>query len=241
MRLFEKIDSKKIPLHVAFIMDGNGRWAEKKFLPRNFGHSAGVETVENIIKYSLEVGIKHLTFYAFSTENWKRDKKEVDGLFQIFRDYLNDKPDDYIKSGVRLNIIGDISKLPIDLQQSCADISEKTKHGNKMVLNLALNYGSRDEILRAVKLCIDKKLKVTEQSFAANLYTAGQPDPDIIIRTSGETRLSNFLLYQSAYSELYFAKSLWPAFTISEYKKALIWFQNKNRRFGGVDKNLKED
>lgn len=235
MLFFKKIDFNKLPAHIAFIMDGNGRWAKRRLMPRNVGHSAGVLTVERIVRYSYSIGIKYLTFYAFSTENWKRPEGEVDGIFNILRDYLNKKPDEYIKRGIRVNILGDISKLPADLQQACVDICEKTKFGKNLVLNIALNYGSRSEILRAAKLCAEKNLELTEQNFAANLYTAGQPDPDLIIRTSGEVRLSNFLLYQGAYSELYFSKAMWPSFTVTRYKKAIKYFQNKKRRFGSVD------
>lgn len=234
MIFFKDIDKNKLPSHIAFIMDGNGRWAKRRLLPRNYGHSAGVLTVERIVKYSLETGIKILTFFAFSTENWKRPKEEIDGLFQILRDYLKKKPDDYLEKGIRFNILGDIEKLPDDLKDICLDMVKKTKNEKKMILNIALNYGSRGEILRAVKLLSEKKLEITEQNFASNLYTSGQPDPDLIIRTSGEMRLSNFLLYQSAYSEFYFCKSFWPSFSVNMYKKAIKYFQGRNRRFGAV-------
>lgn len=234
MLFFKKLDMERLPKHIAFIMDGNGRWAKKRRMPRDFGHSAGVLTVERIVEYSYEIGIKHLTFFAFSTENWKRPKEETDAIFGILRDYLNRKPDDYIKNGVKVNILGDISKFTADLKEACEKITEKTKHGKRLILNIALNYGSRNEVLRAAKLCVEKNQAINEKNFESNLYTAGQPDPDLIIRTSGEVRLSNFLLYQSAYSELYFTKVLWPSFSVKEYKKAIIYFQNKNRRFGDV-------
>lgn len=234
MLFFRKIDLGKIPKHIAFIMDGNGRWAEKRNKPRDFGHRAGVLAVEKIVKYSHSIGIKYLTFFAFSTENWKRPKEETDTLFGILRSYLNKKPDEYTEDSIKVNILGDITKLPKDLQESCTNIIEKTKLGKSLILNIALNYGSRAEILRAVKLLSDKKLEITEQNFSANLYTAGQPDPDLIIRTSGEMRLSNFLLYQSAYSEFYFVRTLWPSFSVDAYKKAILYYQSRKRRFGGT-------
>lgn len=234
MLLFKKIDLNKLPKHIAFVMDGNGRWAQKRNKPRDYGHSAGVKTVEKIVEYSHHIGIRYLTFFAFSTENWKRPKSETDAIFDILRDYLNRKPDDYIENGIRVNILGDISKFSSDLQKACVNIMEKTKQCKRLILNIALNYGSRSEILRAIKLLSEKRLEITEQNFAANLYTAGQPDPDLIIRTSGEKRLSNFLLYQCAYSEFYFIKAFWPSFSINRYKRAIKCFQGRKRRFGAM-------
>ena len=232
--LFKKIDYSKLPKHVAFIMDGNGRWAKKRGKDRNFGHSIGVSAFERTVKYCLEINIRYITFFAFSTENWKRSNEEVSGLLNILRDFLNERCEEFVKNNVKLNIIGDIKKFPQDIIKACEYVVERTKKCNKCVLNLALNYGSRDEILHAANLCVQSKEELTKLNFEKHLYTAGQPDPDLIIRTSGEVRLSNFLLYQAAYSELYFARTLWPSFSIRNLKKAILVYQNKSRRFGGV-------
>ena len=232
--LFKKIDYSKLPKHIAFIMDGNGRWAKKRNKDRNFGHSQGVAAFERVVKYCFELNIKCITFFAFSTENWKRSNDEVNGLLNILRNFLNEKCEEFIKANVKLNILGDISKFPKDIIKACEDIVEKTKKCNKYILNLALNYGARDEILHAANRCIQNKLPLTAENFEKYLFTAGQPDPDLIIRTSGEIRLSNFLLYQAAYSELYFTKTLWPSFSVAGLKRAILIYQSKSRRFGGV-------
>ena len=232
--LFKKINLEKLPKHVAFIMDGNRRWAQKKGKERNYGHHAGSVTFEKMIKYCQDIKIKYITFYAFSTENWKRSEEEIRGLFDLLRKYMSDgRTNEFLKSNIKVNILGDISKFPKDLIKLCADIAKDTKNCTDVTLNLALNYGSRDEILYAAEQCVKNKQEITKENFEKHLYTAGQPDPDLIIRTSGEYRLSNFLLYQAAYSELYFVKTLWPAFSVRNFKKALIAYQSKSRRFGG--------
>ena len=225
----------RLPSHVAFIMDGNGRWAKKRLMPRNFGHREGAKIVGEIVTYAFELGIKTVTLYAFSTENWSRPKEEVDTLFELLRKYFKENINKLLTEGVKLSIMGDISVLPEDIRKDFENSLEKTKNNNKNILNIGINYGGRPEILRAVNNIIRDGVKnVTDEDFRKYLYTLNLRDPDLIIRTSGECRLSNFLIYQSAYSELYFTKTLWPDFHKKEFDKALKNYAERNRRFGGV-------
>lgn len=232
---------ENLPKHVAIIMDGNGRWAKMRSKNRIYGHRQGIKVVREIIDYSVKRGIKHLTLYTFSSENWQRPQQEVNALMGFLKIYLHREADWLVDIGVKINVIGDISKLPENVRQVVFDVKTKTANCNKMVLNLALSYGGRDEILRAVKklLLMAKEGKISEEGlderhFGLLLDTANQPDPDLIIRTSGEYRLSNFLLWQSAYSELYFTETLWPDFTVEEFERALQDFMRRERRFGKV-------
>ena len=237
-KISHKLNLNRLPRHIAIIMDGNGRWAKRRGLTRNMGHKAGFENVKKIVEHAYELGIKFLTFFTFSTENWKRPQAEIDGIFDLVRNHFKneDEVNKLIDNGIRVTTMGDITKLPEDLYKKLLEVKEKTQDGNKLTLNLAINYGGRDEILRAVNQavkvgeCLEK-----EEDFAKYLYTDSLPDPDFVIRTSGELRLSNFMLYQMAYSELYFTKVFWPSFGKKEFEKALIDFQNRNRRFGAVN------
>ncbi len=227
----------KLPEHVAIIMDGNGRWANEKGLPRIAGHKAGVETVREIVKTSLEVGVPILTLYAFSQENWKRPKEEVDLLMELLNFFIDKEVKSLVKEGVRLKAIGRIDALPPYTLKKLKEAIELTRHNRKLTLNLALNYGSRAEILDAVRGLLTDRVnpeEVSEELFTSRLYTAGIPDPDLLIRTSGEMRLSNFLLWQLSYSEIYITKKYWPDFTKEDYLEALAEYQKRERRFGDV-------
>ncbi len=234
------IDLERVPAHVAIIMDGNGRWAQSKNLPRMAGHNAGMQTIKEIVKASSSLGIKHLTVYAFSTENWKRSTEEVSGIFKLIVIYIEKELKELHENNVKVRVLGDYEKLPKDAVKSLERSLETTRNNTGLQFNIALNYGGRDEILRSVKkLAQDveagnlKADELTEEMIADHLYTAGIPDPDLIIRTSGEMRLSNYLLWQSAYSEFVFTDMLWPDFTREEYEKMIEIFQNRKRRFGG--------
>ncbi len=234
------IDLEKIPSHVAIIMDGNGRWAQNRNLPRMAGHNAGMQTIKEIVKASSALGIKHLTVYAFSTENWKRSVEEVSGIFKLIVIYIEKELKELHENNVKVRVLGDYEKLPQDAVKSLERSLETTKHNTGLQFNIALNYGGRDEILRSVVKLARKvetgELKadeITEEMISDNLYTEGIPDPDLIIRTSGEMRLSNYLLWQCAYSEFVFTDVLWPDFTREDYEKAIEIFQNRKRRFGG--------
>ncbi|MTK14232.1 MAG: isoprenyl transferase [Clostridiaceae bacterium] len=235
------IDLDNIPQHIAIIMDGNGRWAKERMLPRTMGHKAGVEAIRGIVKECSSLGIKYLTLYAFSTENWKRSNEEVSALMNLLVQYLRNEFKELNENNVIINHIGDISKLPQVCQQELTNAYENTKNNTGLTLNLALNYGGRDEILRAVKKIYedikDGKMKeedIDENAIASHLDTKGMPDPDIIIRPSGEQRLSNFLLWQCAYSEFWYSNIKWPDFKKKHLHKAIYDFQNRDRRFGGV-------
>ncbi|SHK33092.1 undecaprenyl diphosphate synthase [Clostridium cavendishii DSM 21758] len=237
------IDFNNVPKHIAIIMDGNGRWAKERNLPRTMGHKAGVETIRRIIKECDKLGVKYLTLYAFSTENWKRPKDEVSALMKLLVEYLKKEFDELNRSNVVINNIGDISKLPLECQKELKAAYEKTKHNTGITMNLALNYGGRDEILNAVNGIIkdvkDSKLdinKIDESVFSNYLFTKGMPDPDLIIRPSGEQRISNFLLWQCAYSEFWYSNINWPDFSEQDLHKAIYDFQNRDRRFGGIKK-----
>ena len=229
----EKI--KKIPSHVAIIMDGNGRWATKRGLPRNFGHREGVKAIERTIYACLKYGIKYCTFFAFSTENWKRSKEEIDGIFNLLREYIDKDDNIFTKNNVKVTSIGVLDPFPEDLKKSLINIKEKTINFDRLNVCFALNYGGRDDITRAINKIIEQDVKrVTEKDILNMLDTGSMPEPDLIIRTSGEMRISNFLLYQMAYSELYFPKVLWPDFNEKHFIKALKNYQKRNRRYGGI-------
>jgi undecaprenyl diphosphate synthase len=235
MSLKEQIDSSKLPKHIAIIMDGNGRWAKKKFLPRIIGHTNGVKTVKEIVQCARELNIKVLTLYAFSTENWIRPKDEVAGIMNLLKTHLKSELETMLSNKISFNVLGDISKFSKDLQDEIINVMEKTKDNKEMTLNVALNYGARQELVRAFKLLQEKNVtNITEQDITDNLYTKGMPDPDLLIRTSGEMRISNFLLWQIAYSEIYITDVLWPDFTKEEFYKAIIEYQKRERRFGGI-------
>lgn len=236
-----KLDMDNIPNHVAIIMDGNGRWAKKRNLPRTMGHKAGVETVRIILKEAARLGIKNLTLYTFSTENWARPEDEVSTLMKLINTYLKSEIKEIHDSGVRLNIFGDMSRLPKECREALEDAIELTKNNTRINLNLALNYGGRDEIVRAVKMIVEDissnkldKQNISSELISSYLYTKDIPDPDIIIRPSGEQRLSNFLLWQCAYSEFWYSDINWPDFREADLRKAISDFQNRDRRFGKV-------
>ena len=234
------INRNKVPAHVAIIMDGNGRWARAHGLPKIMGHREGVKTVERIMSACKDIGVKILTLYVFSTENWKRPKKEIDGLMNLLEDYLSKFALKLEKEGVRLNAIGDISDLPLGVQKGLKGAINLTKDNTSFTLNLAINYGSRREILEAAKsICRLSQSdsfdieKLKEDDFSRYLYTKGMPDPDLLIRTSGESRLSNFLLWQISYTEIYITKKLWPDFRKIDFIKAIEAYQTRKRRYGG--------
>ncbi len=227
---------RSLPQHIAIIMDGNGRWAKKRGLPRSAGHAAGAKTFKQIARYCNKIGIKYLTVYAFSTENWKRPETEVKGIMDLFRSYLKDV-DNFKGENIRLEFIGDREPLADDIKKLMEHAEEESANATGLHLNMAINYGGRDEIVHAVKAIIKEEIpaeEITEDVVSAHLYTAGQPDPDFIIRPSGEYRLSNYLIWQSAYAEYWFSDVLWPDFKPKHLDKALEDFSNRNRRFGGV-------
>lgn len=232
-----KPDEHNIPKHVAIIMDGNRRWAAARGLGPVAGHEAAAKkAIEPIIDRAMERGIKFLTFWAFSTENWKRDKRELAGLFRIFRDGLKEKTKKLKEKGVRLQILGDISKFPKDIAKRAIEGVKKSMGNRKITVSFALNYGGRPEILRAVKKMLEDRLqpkKLTEECFSSYLFTREMPDPDLIIRTGGEVRLSGFMPWQGIYAELYFTPVLWPDFSPREFDKAIADFRRRTRRFGG--------
>ncbi len=220
--------------HVAIIMDGNGRWGIKNKKSRNFGHREGLFTVEKIIKQTVKKKIKYLTLYAFSTENWKRPKKEINFLFYLLEEFFNKKIHDLHNKGVKIKIIGNkkaFSKRIFDILLNSENLTKKNKI---LQLNLALNYGSKFELINAMNLIVKKKIPITESNLIKNLYTNGTPDPDLLIRTGNTNRLSNFLLWQTAYSEIFFVKKLWPDFTVNDYNKILLKFKKTKRNFGNI-------
>ena len=228
------MDNVVLPVHVAIIMDGNRRWAKARGLPISAGHKAGAETLQKIIEGAEEIGIKFLTVYAFSTENWKRDAQEVNDLMNLLREYLDKLEKDNESRGVRICVIGDISRLDEDLQKKIDVLQRKAINNEGLVVNVALNYGGRDEIVNAIKsLNADEIKNLTPEMFSKKLYTYLSPDPDLIIRTAGEQRLSNFLLWQCAYSEFWYTDVLWPDFSKKVLKKAISDFSKRNRKFGG--------
>lgn len=235
------LDYNNIPKHIAIIMDGNGRWAKKRNMPRSMGHKAGVETIRRILKEADRLGVKYLTLYAFSTENWKRPKDEVDALMKLLVQYLTNEVEGLHKNGVVLRVLGDIDALPETVSGKINEAIELTKNNNGIVLNVAFNYGGRDEIVNAVKNIVSDvkngKLdyeKISEEVISNYLYTKDSPDPDLIIRPSGEQRISNFLLWQCAYSEFWYSNVNWPDFNEKDLQRAIYDYQNRDRRFGGV-------
>ena len=220
--------------HVAIIMDGNGRWGLLHKNSRNAGHQAGLITIEKIIVETLKYKIKYLTLYTFSTENWKRPKKEINFLFSLLEKFLIQKINELIKNGIKLNIIGDQSLFSKQLRKLLKEAEKKTKKNTKLQINLALNYGSKDEIIESIKLVKKNKKKITIKNIENNLYTCGIPDPDLLIRTGNTKRLSNFLLWQLAYTEIFFEKKLWPDFDSKDYLKIIRKFTLIKRNFGGI-------
>jgi undecaprenyl diphosphate synthase len=235
-KLESRIDKANIPAHVAIIMDGNGRWAKRKGIDRISGHREGMKSVRSVVKAANELGIRLVTLFAFSEQNWKRPKVEVDALMELLKQYLLRERNRLAKNGIRLNAIGRLWELPKDVFLVLMDTIEMTKECNSLILTLALSYGGREEIVDAVKEIISRRNilseDVNEQSFSNYLYTVDLPEPDLLIRTSGEFRLSNFLLWQLAYTEIYFTKTLWPDFRKKHLIKALINYQSRERRFG---------
>lgn len=238
MAIFKKKQATKriLPRHIAIIMDGNGRWAKKRSLPRTAGHAAGSKNFKDIARYCNKIGLEYLTVYAFSTENWKRPKEEVDNIMKIFKEYLEDAKN-FKDENIKVRFIGDRSVLDPDIQRLMKESEDASVDATGLNLNIAINYGGRDEIVHAVKEIINSGIaaeNITEQTITDNLYTAGQPDPDFIIRPSGEYRLSNYLIWQSAYAEYWFSDILWPDFKSKDLDRAIDDFNNRNRRFGGV-------
>lgn len=232
-----KVEKTNLPKHVAIIMDGNRRWAAARGLGPVEGHRVAAEkAIEPVVDRAIELGIKYLTFWAFSSENWKRDKKEIEGLFQVFRDALKQKTERLHQKGVHLKILGDITRFPEDIVRRAIKGVKETSANHTITVSFALNYGGRPEILGAVKKMLKDGVswkKVDEALFSAYLDTSGMPDPDLIIRTGGEKRLSGLMPWQSIYAELYFTKTLWPDFSPARFQKAIDSFQKRNRRFGG--------
>ena len=234
-------ESLKIPRHVAIILDGNGRWARSKGMPRNYGHAQGSKNVERICEEAWRMGIKYLTVYAFSTENWQRPKSEVDALMKLLRNYMKTCLKTAEKNDMKIRVIGDIRPLDEDIKKRILELEEASRNNGGLNFTIALNYGSRDEMIRAVKRlaqdCVDQKVKpedIDEKLYAAYLDTRELPDPDLLIRTSGELRLSNYLLWQLAYSEFYFTDVPWPDFTKEELIRAIEHYNSRERRFGGI-------
>ena len=236
----DEIDMSKLPVHIAIIMDGNGRWAKKRLLPRKFGHKAGAETLEKITKAADKLGVKHLTVYAFSTENWKRSEEEVNGIMDLLRDYLDRYVQMANKENIKLDIIGEKSRLAEDIQEKIKNIEEISSVNTGLNLHIALNYGGRDDILRGIKSIAKRVEKgeikaddITEDMISESLDTGFYPDPELVIRTSGEERISNFLLWQIAYSEFVFNRKLWPDYGEEDLYEDICYYQNRERRFGG--------
>ena len=222
------------PKHVAIIMDGNGRWGMKKRNSRNYGHTIGVKAVEGIIEEAISQKIKYLTLYTFSTENWKRPKKEISFLINLLRKFINKELKNLIKKNIKLKVIGNINKFPETLKSKLRETEKLTKNNNKIQINIALNYGSKEEIISAIKKLNRLSLPINNKNISNNLYTAYIPDPEILIRTGDRRRLSNFLLWQSSYTEIFFEKKLWPDFRKKDFKKIISNFSNVRRNFGGI-------
>lgn len=232
-------DKSKMPKHIAIIMDGNRRWARAKGKPVSFGHKEGAKTLEKIVRYANKIGLEHITVYAFSTENWKRTEEEVSALMLLLQTYLDDYSKRADSENIKVKVIGDITVLSPGMQKSIINCMERTKNNTGVVFNIALNYGGRDEIVKAVKeICKEVKEgkinieDINEELITNELYTKGQPDPDLVIRTSGELRLSNFLPWQSTYSELLFVQKNWPDFTEEDLDNAIVEYQKRKRKFG---------
>jgi undecaprenyl diphosphate synthase len=241
-RIATQLDPKRIPAHIAIIMDGNGRWARQRNYPRIMGHKAGVDPVREIVETCARLGLEALTLYAFSVENWKRPRHEIEGLWRLLRYYLRRELPNLMRNDIQLIAIGRLESLPDAVQQELQSVMDRTSRNRGMRLNLAINYGGRTELVDAVNAMLDNArlegnldaLEITEEAISGHLYTAGLKDPDLLIRTSGEMRISNFLLWQIAYAELYVTETLWPDFTRTELLEAIAEYQSRDRRFGGV-------
>ena len=230
----KKFVPRKLPNHIGFILDGNGRWAQQRGLPRNMGHREGILAVKRVADALLKYEIPYASMFAFSTENWKRSEEEIDGIFSLIKEFFNENIDTFQKKNIKVNIFGDITPFPDELKEIFNEVVEKTKENSKLQLNMCLNYGGKADIVQAVnKLIKEGKKEVTEEDINSNLYSQNQPNLDFVIRTSGEQRLSNFMLYQLAYAELYFPKTYWPDFNEKEVIKALKVFEKRERRYGG--------
>ncbi len=234
-----KFNKENMPKHIAIIMDGNRRWAKAKGKPAAFGHKAGAKTLENIVRYANKIGLKYITVYAFSTENWKRAEDEVNALMMLLQNYLDEYSKRADSENIRVKILGDITVLSQGMQKSIVNCMERTQNNTGVTFNIALNYGGRDEIIKAIKNIAkqvqDEEIdieKINEETISNNLYTAGQPDPDLLIRTSGEIRLSNFLPWQLVYSEFLFIDKNWPDFTEEDLDNAIVEYQKRTRKFG---------
>jgi undecaprenyl diphosphate synthase len=243
----ERLDPKKVPRHIAIIMDGNGRWAKKHHLSRIEGHQKGLEAAQTVVKACEELGVKILTLYAFSKENWRRPRREVNALLGLLQEYLLKRQSELLERDVRINIIGDVEDLPTPIRKSVEETVKKTYHKDGLIVNLALSYGGRSEIVAGVRKVIEEieagritTDDITPETFSRYLFTGDLPDPDLLIRTSGELRISNFLLWQIAYSELYFTPTLWPDFGKEELIEACIAYQNRERRFGLTASQMRE-
>lgn len=235
-------EEQKFPRHVAIILDGNGRWAERQGRERTFGHQAGADNVRTIVREAGHMGIERLTIYAFSTENWKRPQPEVDFLMELFKDYLLRQLRDLMQDGVQLHVVGERSRLSEGLRKEIEACEADTRNNTGLVLNVAINYGGRDEIVRAARLLAEDvqagrlaPADITEDALQRRLYESDAADVDLLIRTGGESRISNFLLWQISYSELYFTPVLWPDFTVEELHRTVDWFCHRDRRFGGLN------
>ena len=232
----KKSNERPLPTHIAIIMDGNGRWAKNRKMPRSAGHVAGAKTFKNIARYCNKIGLEYLTVYAFSTENWKRPQDEVKGIMNLLRDYLKDA-ENFKDENIRVRFLGNLEPLDEDIKVLIKKNEEGSRDATGLNLNIAINYGGRDEITNAVKHIVEKGIAaedITEDTISEHLYTSGMPDPDFIIRPSGEYRLSNYLIWQSAYAEYWFSDVLWPDFTEKHLEEAIEEFNKRNRRFGGV-------
>jgi len=241
----ERLNPDKLPCHVAIIMDGNGRWAKKRGLARIAGHQKGINSVRDVVRTSRELGIQWVTLYAFSEENWKRPKHEIKALMNLLNRFLKGEQEEMLEKGIRLTCIGRVEKLPPEVQGTLWRTIEMTSHNKEMTLTLALSYGGRQEILNALRLMLKdieqgalKEKQITEDRFGSYLYTADMPDPDLLIRTSGEYRISNFLLWQVAYTEIYVTPTLWPDFHKERYLEALLDYQKRERRFGSTGEQI---
>jgi undecaprenyl diphosphate synthase len=245
--LAQSIDPDRLPAHIAIIMDGNGRWANRRNMPRVAGHKAGIDPVRTTVETCARLGIKALTLYAFSVENWKRPRHEVETLWRLLRFYLRRELPELMENSIRLCAIGRVDALPPQVREELADVERATATNRGLQVNLAINYGGRTELVDAVNALLDKaridgnlnELQVDEDAISRNLYTASVPDPDLLIRTSGEMRISNFLLWQIAYAELYVTETLWPDFKRSHLLRAILDYQKRDRRFGGVKADLR--
>ena len=237
-----KLVKEKMPQHIAFIIDGNGRWAKRRGLPRSAGHKVGFETLKKTINNVYDLGIKAMSVYAFSTENWNRPKEEVDGIIALVETIFDGDLLNLKERGIKFQIMGDYSVFPEGLVEKCSQLIEDTKDNDKMILNLGINYGGKDELIRGINnLIAEGKTEITKEDIDGSLYTANMPPLDFCVRTSGEQRISNFMLWQIAYSELYFPKVMWPSFNKKHLLKALKVYQKRNRRFGAIKEDKKEE